>query len=161
MRILGIDPGNRESAYCFIENGKPTDFAKVSNAVMRERIYYRWIYPYVAVVEQVAGMGMAVGKDVFETVWWSGRFFEVLTAMNMLVHRVPRRDVKLHFCGSARAKDSNIITALVDRYDPERIYGKYGKGTKKNPGPLFGMSKDVWQALAVGLTWIDCHKKEE
>ena len=154
MRIIGIDPGNRETAYCFIEDGKPTIFRKLTNLFMLEQIYFGWQFEYVAVIEQISGMGMAVGKDVFETVWWSGRFCEAIEIMKRPVHRVPRRDVKLYLCGSARAKDSNIITAIVDRYDPERIYGKYGKGVKKNPGPLFGMSKDVWQAFAVGLTWI-------
>ena len=47
-------------------------------------------------------------------------------------HRqVPRRDVKLHHCGQARAKDANITQALVDRFAPGEP--NKGKGTKAEP----------------------------
>lgn len=153
--IIGIDPGNIESAYCFLEDGIPKQKAKITNFKLLEAIFYEWTMPYVAVIEQISGMGMAVGKDVFETCYWSGRISLAVEVMKREARRIPRRDVKLHLCGSARAKDSNIITALVDRYDPDRVFGKYGKGTKKNPGPLDGFAKDTWQALAVAVTYLD------
>jgi hypothetical protein len=55
-----------------------------------------------------------------------------------------RRDVKLHLCGSARAKDPNIRQALLDRFGPV--------GTKKAPGPLYGVKSHIWSALAVAVT---------
>ena len=55
----------------------------------------------------------------------------------------------MHLCGSAKAKDSNIRQAIIDRYggDPKRCIG-----TKKAPGPLYGISADQWAALALALT---------
>jgi len=64
-----------------------------------------------------------------------------------------RRDVKLNLCGSARAKASNIIQALVDRFASGEP--NYGKGTKKTPGWFYGFKADVWQAYALGVTYID------
>jgi hypothetical protein len=98
-------------------------------------------------------MGMAVGADVFETVYWSGIFARTIGLE--VVSRIPRHKVKMHLCGSMRAGNSNIITALVDRFDPLREYGKYGKGTKKRPGPLFGMKSHLYSALALAVTFWD------
>lgn len=106
------------------------------NEALRNRLEKKEISHDSCVIEMVACYGMAVGKEVFETCVWIGRFLERVDAK--LVYR---RDVKLHVCGSARAKDANIAQALRD---------KYGEvGTKKNPGPLFGIKSHLWAALAL------------
>jgi hypothetical protein len=58
--------------------------------------------------------------------------------------------VKLHLCGSSRAKDPNVRTALLDRFG-----GAGAKGTKAAPGPLYGIAADLWSALAIAVTWTD------
>ena len=98
-------------------------------------------------------MGMAVGATVFDTARYTGRLQEAMHRHNMSVHLCRRHVVKTVLCGTQRANDATITTRLVDIFDRDREFGKYGKGTKKAPGPLFGMAKDKWQALAVGLTW--------
>jgi hypothetical protein len=99
-------------------------------------------------IEKVESFGMAVGAEVFETVFWSGCFAEA--AHELILERVSRRAVKLNLCGSARAKDTNIRQALIDRYGGSSAIGK-----KASPGPLYGVSKDVWSALAVAVTAAD------
>jgi hypothetical protein len=59
-----------------------------------------------------------------------------------------RRDVKLSLCGSARAKDGNIRTALIDLHGGKEA----AIGRKKTPGPLWGVHADVWAALALAIT---------
>ena len=54
-------------------------------------------------------------------------------------------DVKGQICRDSRAKDSNVRQALIDRYG--------GPSTVKKGGVLHGVSKDVWAALAVGVTY--------
>ena len=63
-----------------------------------------------------------------------------------------RKDVKLHLCGSPRAKDSNIRQALIDRFGPGK---EKAIGLKKTPGPLYGVKSHVWAALAVAVTHLD------
>jgi hypothetical protein len=153
--ILAIDPGPTQSAWVVYRDGKPLDFAIVANDVLLERLR---ITGYEAVViEKVESYGMAVGRDVFETVFWSGRFAEA--AEPLPVDRIGRKAVKLHLCGNTRAKDSNIRQALIDRYGG--VGGKRAAiGLKASPGPLYGVSKDVWAALAVAVTYADQHEVE-
>jgi hypothetical protein len=114
----------------------------------------------------VASYGMAVGKDVFETVYWIGRFCEAAERSlarqgerEAAHHRVYRLDVKLHLCKDSRAKDGNIRQALIDRF-PATGGGKTPQiGVKSQPGPLFGIKSHLWAALGVAVTFAD--KQEE
>ena len=90
-----------------------------------------------------------------DTVYVSGRFHEAWHPQR--VERVPRRDVKLHLCGHARATDSNIKQAIVDRFGPST---EKAIGRKATPGPLYGIKQHCWAALAVALTWADQHGGE-
>ena len=144
MILLAIDPGPVESAWFRINHGVLSSGGKLPNDHMLAAIVSRIVPDDVLVIEKVASYGMPVGEDVFETVYWSGRFAQ---AFGGRVERVPRIAVKMHLCHNSRAKDGNIRQALIDRY------GK--PGTKKNPGPLYGVTGDLWSALAVGLTWLE------
>jgi hypothetical protein len=97
-------------------------------------------------IEMVASYGMAVGRTVFETCVWIGRFVEAWGDNWDFVYR---KDVKMHLCGQTRAKDSNIRQAIMDMYGSEKAIAI---GTKAKPGPLHGVSKDVWAALGVAIT---------
>lgn len=154
MRILAIDPGNTESGYAVIEmpEFKLLEFGKVPNEKLRDMIkIVPWHINAVA-MEMVGCYGMAVGKDVFETCVWIGRFIEAFDG-RCDVHYVYRKDEKICLCEDMRAKDSNIRQALVNRYAAFDF--KNGKGTKKNPDTFYGVSKDVWQAIAVGVTYYE------
>ena len=147
---LAVDPGPEESAY--VEIGKCGTLImahKAANERLLEYIRCR-VSRGTLVIEQIAAMGMSVGAEVFETVFWSGRFAEAFGMEK--VARVKRHEVKMHLCGNTRAKDGNIRQAIIDRYGPGK---EKAIGNKKKPGPLHGVSGDCWQALAAGLTWLD------
>jgi hypothetical protein len=147
MRLLAIDPGPRESAFLVLENGRICEFGKTLNSRL---ISYLWVgapeHTHL-VIEMIASYGMAVGVEVFETCVWIGRFTE---AGGPRVGYVYRKQVALHLCQSPRAKDSNVRAALIDRFGPP--------GTKRAPGATYGISKDVWSALAVAVTYADQSK---
>lgn len=103
------------------------------------------------ICEMVACYGMAVGKEVFQTVLWVGRFMEAATERDCQFHLVYRQDIKLHHCKSTKAKDSNVSQSLRDQYGQV--------GTKKSPGPLYGVKSHLWSALAIATYWSDTQIK--
>jgi hypothetical protein len=154
MNILAIDPGNEHSAwvqYDTAHSGRLVRFGKEPNATVLAAFPLFAKQADVLVCEMIASYGMPVGREVFDTCRWIGRFEERWVAESTggfsLMYR---KDVKLHLCGQARAKDANVAQSLRDRFG-----GNWCKGTKKKPGPLFGVSGDVWAALAVAVTWAD------
>lgn len=153
--ILAIDPGNIESGWAAIDSTsrRPLAFNKTPNDELLEQLVYT---PVDAVaIEMVASYGMPVGAEVFETCVWVGRFQQRLAdaRSGVPVELVKRQPVKLHHCQSSRAKDSNVIQALVDRFTPGA--SNFGKGTKAAPGWFHGFRKDVWQAYALAVYVAD------
>lgn len=143
ITFIAVDPGNERSALVWFDTdtGRPYGSAIVRNEEVVELVRDERI-----VCEMIASYGMPVGREVFETCVWIGRFVQVSRCYAMLY----RKDVKLHLCGSARAKDANVRQALLDLYG-----GKAAVGTKKKPGPLYGFRKDLWAALGVAVTYAD------
>lgn len=151
--VLAIDPGYRQSAYVALRAGDRVvvDHAVLDNADLLAMLR-RYRGESVVVIEMIESFGMAVGREVFATVHWSGRFTEAVEHRGGRVEQLARRIVKLHLCGQSRAKDPNVRAALLDLYGPGR---ELAVGTKARPGPLYGIAGDRWAALAVGVTYVD------
>lgn len=155
--LLAIDPGNTESGWVVIDAAtcEPTAFGKTTNdeLLLALQLTSLGTIP-VAVIEMVASYGMAVGADVFQTCVWVGRFQQTLADRTghepALVKRLP---VKVHHCHSAKANDSNVRQALVDRFAPGQP--NHGKGTKAAPGFFHGFAADIWQAMALAVYAAD------
>jgi hypothetical protein len=143
--ILAIDPGTNHSAWLRYDGSRPQGFGITANDVLVRALRSGGL-PDVVVIEKVESYGMAVGAEVFDTVLWAGRFAEA--AHRVPVVLLPRRAVKLALCGDSRAKDANIRQALLDRFG-----GSAAVGRKAAPGPLYGIARDVWSALAIAVTY--------
>ena len=146
MRVLAIDPGPKESGFVIYD--KNGDEGKIlESGVMETRNLLELVHSplgvHVVAIEMIASYGMAVGKDVFETCVWIGRIQQASPRPEK-VALVYRKDVEMFLCGSAKAKDANIRQALIDRVGPQ--------GTKKSPGPTYGVKSHAWAALAVAVT---------
>ena len=157
MRILGIDPGNALTAYALIEmpEFRLIRFEKIANEELRERRISELEGEGIddIAIEMVASYGMPVGREVFETCVWIGRFMEFLAERCRDAHWIYRAEEKMTLCKSMKAKDGNIRQALIDRYAKFDL--KNGKGTKSNPDIFYGVSADVWQAIAVAVTYYE------
>ncbi len=154
MRIIAIDPGSEQSAYVVYENESIKEFGIYSNEDMLSIVATR--YAECMAIEMIASYGMAVGKTVFDTCVWIGRIIQQFSERQKRpVHLVYRKDVKMYLCNSMRAKDSNIRQAIMDRYPATGGGKKPQIGTKQQPGPLYGISKDIWSALSVAITFAE------
>lgn len=150
--ILAIDPGPTESAYVLYD-GKLNAFAKVGNLTLLNDLLRNPDGFDNVVIEKIASYGMSVGAEVFETVYWTGRFAEAFEANRFnsrsRAERLERLKVKMHLCHDSRAKDANIRQAIIDRFGGK----EKAIGCKKSPGPLYGVSGDAWAALGLAITW--------
>ncbi len=160
--ILAIDPGNVESGVVLIEERtlKPVIAEKINNEELLDNIYSDFYKNYYNVaIEKIASYGMPVGETTFDTCIWIGRFYEAISSKypGVDIGFIYRKDEKMNLCSSMKAKDSNIIQALIDRFAPNTP--NKGKGTKKEPGWFYGFKKDIWQAYAVGVTYCDMYLK--
>lgn len=143
MNILAIDPGPVQSAMVLLGPDRKILEARIEGNEKVARILGvpPFGFPHVA-IEMIASYGMPVGAEVFETCTWIGRFEEAYVHKDLMA-RYFRKDIKLHLCGSNRARDSNVRQALIDLLGPA--------GIKKDPGPTYGIKKDMWAALAVAV----------
>jgi len=153
--ILAIDPGTTQSAYVVYRDGKVLEKGiganeNVLTLVTAYGIHGQRSYRSYIVCEWIESYGMPVGAEVFHTCRWVGRFEQA--SGNTPFVLLPRREVKMHMCNSARAKDANIRQALIDRFGGSR---EAAIGTKARPGPLYGISSHCWAALAVAVTFAD------
>lgn len=143
-RILAIDPGSERSAWLMFD-GRVNAFGIDANEAVLHDLRIRFRSPTVVVIEQIRSYGMSVGAEVFDTVHWAGRFTEAVHPVPAV--QLPRIKVKQAICHDSRAKDANIRAALIDRFG--------GTPAIRKGGPLYGISKDVWSALAIAVTYAD------
>jgi hypothetical protein len=149
--VIGCDPGPEKSALVCFDGEIVTDAMFGENASIE-----MWLgglvdggVRSVLVIEKVESFGMAVGAEVFETVFHSGRFAKAFEPRQ--VERLPRRVIKQHLCHTARATDANIRQAILDQFGgADKAIGR-----KKTPGPLYELKGHMWSAFAVALTWYD------
>lgn len=154
MKILAIDPGTTESAYCLMdEKYAVLDKGKVRNDELLRYIWAKYKQIDYLVVEMIASYGMAVGAEVFETCTMIGQIERTADIKGIPHSRIFRLEEKMAICHSSKANDANIRRALIDRFARHDL--QRGVGKKNNPDHFYGFKKDIWAAFAVGVTWLD------
>lgn len=143
--ILAIDPGPIQSALVICDQEGIVRFGKYTNDEVLVLVESSKRRCNRLVIEMIQSFGMPVGAEVFETCVWIGRFMQAFGAER--VDRLNRPAIKTHLCATPRAKDANVRQALIDRFG--------GKSATRKGGALYGISGDVWSALAVAVTWWD------
>lgn len=150
---LAIDPGPVKSGWCLTRDSEVMDSGVWENPDMLAHVQHRHfqINPTRLAIEMIASYGMPVGREVFETCVWIGRFVQAWHNPNS-VRLVYRKDVKMHLCGTTKAKDGNVRQAIIDLYPASGGGATPQIGTKAHPGPLYGVSSHAWPAIGVALT---------
>lgn len=156
MMIFAIDPGSTQSAYCMMNgDALPLHFDKVPNAelVSLIRTYSKSLT--AVIIERVASYGMPVGREIFDTCEWIGRYTQVADDLNLPVEYILRQEEKLFICKSPKANDATIRKALIDRFATHDF--KTGKGNSRSPDFFYGFKADEWMAFATGIVYL-CKK---
>ena len=159
IRVLGIDPSNKDhngAVLLEIEDGRLViskrmltggeDVVQTIRGCASEESDTK----LTIFCEDIACMGMLVGRDVFQTCFWIGEYRRVAKDLGIDFRLVSRSTIRLHHCHSSRAKDKNIRARMIERFG---YYGSgtTGLGTKKDPGMLYGIKGDMWSALAISV----------
>jgi hypothetical protein len=153
-RVLAIDPGYERSAFVLVDTDPfrvlEHEIGANGPLLVGLGILDATYHPESVVIESLQSYGMPAGRELFETAWWSGRFFQVLSDatvwQKVKIHRPTRPAIKTAVCGRTQGvRDANIRRALLDLYGPQ--------GTRRNPGPTYGLRADEWQALALVRWW--------
>lgn len=149
--ILAIDPGQHKSGVVFYDGVN----VYAPRVIDNRKILAPDFLPHEmhSAIEMVASYGMSVGESTFETVLWIGRFIQHFGEENVTL--VYRKDVKMHLCNSMRAKDTNVRQAIIDKFEPTGGGKRPQFGTKKQPGPLYGVTSHAMSALAVAVTYYE------
>ena len=156
MKIMVIDPGDKKSAWLVFDTAEflVLDFGLTENAGVVDLLQSQHFNCSRLIAELVKSYGNVIGDPILKTAFWTGRFVQAFgDDENSFL--VPRKTIVTHLCGRATASDKNIRQALIDAF-PATGGGKTPAiGTKSKPGPLYGISKDVWAALAVAVYWTE------
>jgi hypothetical protein len=106
--------------------------------------------PEFMISEMIACYGMTAGKSLFETCVWIGRFIDAFcnakkdkNAYSLMY----RGEIKKNIAHVSKGGDAQVNAGLRERMGD--------KGTKKEPGPMYGMMNDLNAALCVALTFKD------
>src|SRR5574340_1845260 len=152
MIVLAVDPGTTHSGHVLFDGARVLDSGVLRNAELLERIHTIGAYvaaelhqPVALAIERFEARGMPIGDESIQTVIWSGRFQQAWHTPDEVM-LVKRSAVKLGLCGTNRAKDSSIRQALLDMLGAQ--------GTKRSPGPTYGVASHAWAALAVAVIAI-------
>lgn len=153
-RVAAIDPGYRQSALVVFD-GVVREHRIEENEALLERIEAECaVIADVLVLEQMRNMGMNVGIEIFDSVYWSGMFAHAWKPRP--VARIDRTSVKRHHQVGIGG-DKSVRGALISRFGP---YKDDALGTKAKPGPLYGIKADEWSALAIATCWWDLHRPQ-
>lgn len=148
MIVLGIDPGPLKSGIIRWDGKKQWGAEIIDNM---DLFAYLMDAPEDLIVVEIMSSSYShvAGKDIMQTQLWAGKF---LGAFDKYKIEVFRSQVSKYFCNITGANDAQLKSGIVDIVDPMREFGKLGKGTKKNPGPLYGISEShIWDALAYAM----------
>lgn len=139
--IFAVDAGSTVSSWVLFDTAAQTIFDKELDMPNAELLAIIGIASYnVFAFEQLAPFGFVVGKEVFDTIEWNGRFRHAAEIRAVTVFPVKRKQCVVHHTGSAKGGDSAIRTAMLARFGKEKTEG---------------VTYDLWQALSVAAFAAD------
>lgn len=162
MIVLGIDPGPETSGVVIYDSAakrvlwsdasastdevlrafEPGGFADLCNRAWAEAV----------VIEQVESYGIP-GNSLLMTAEVCGRFRQrAIDSFGVAPVLMPRREVKRVLGVVGGGADGQVREAMLARHGGTK---QAAQGSKKAPGPLYGLSSHAWQALGLVVAWME------
>ena len=152
MKIIGIDPGNEETAYAVMAE----DYTVIEADKQANDQFLDYTLPALirsgintVVVEGIQSYGMAVGKTVFETCYIVGECRRVAKLEGAEVRIYARPEYARALVGGMKVKDSTVRQALMTRF---------GGDKKGEPLYLLKGNSDKRSAFAIAVYHADKRK---
>tara|TARA_R110000824_G_scaffold130895_1_gene292787 strand:- start:248 stop:727 length:480 start_codon:yes stop_codon:yes gene_type:complete len=148
--VLGVDPGPTScgiALYCS-DRGKVLSARKDITVESLLLVLSDPVVCDVVALERVQSYGIA-GATLLQTSEVVGRIWQAAKLGGYPVELYYRREVlrALDVTGKGN-RDSLVRQRLIEMHGGDRVSAV---GTKKQPGPLYGVASHAWQALAVAL----------
>lgn len=142
MNIIGIDPGTNDGAVVVWDT---LQRQIVFHEIMPNNELLEWLRNQDDAedvsCETIMSYGQRVGAETFETCFFIGRVMEICHRRKQRFTPVKRKDVIMVHCASNKASDADVRAAMI------AYVGQ--PGSKKAPGPTYGISSHTWSALAI------------
>ena len=149
--ILGIDPGPTTCGIVRYSSTEERVLWSDGAATLDEALYQvRARRQDLVLIERVESYGIA-GADLLRTAEVGGRLYEAAVSSGQRVEWVPRREVCTWLDVTGAGKDRQVREVCVALHGSGKAEAV---GTKKSPGPLYGVSAHGWQALGMVLAWL-------
>lgn len=152
MRILAIDPGPTTCGVVSVDMAARRLVVCYPKATIDEALSAvagsAWDGTDHVVIERVKA-GRHAGDSYLQTSESVGRLWQMGIVAGVPVSLMYRTEVLrwLDLLGISGNRDSAVTRELISRFGGSTA--SEVKGTKNNPGPLYGISGHAWQALAV------------
>jgi hypothetical protein len=149
--IIGIDPGSDKSAMVIWDTRGQKIISHIwdTNSKIERRLSVERHVCTVLAVEYPYLFGKKVWQQVIDTAFVIGRFVKTFEptygeeVSNRMIYYINSNAWRIFISGQRGAKDSAVKQAIMSKYG--------GKGTKDNPGILYGIADHEWDALSVCL----------
>jgi len=159
---IGIDPGQRHSGIVllrdpfnverFIEASVDSDNTDVI-AWLRDRVAI--LRPAVIVIEDMQATGVPCGHALLDTARWIGQLKEAAqhtaSVYGGKVVMLTRSKVRMLL---GAKKDGAVRQAVLAMFRKTGGGTTEQVGTKKWPGPLYGVTGHAWQAVGVCIAYL-------
>jgi hypothetical protein len=144
--VVGIDPGDTQSAYAVVDaNYEVVEADKVENEDLALFLKCTLVDTHV-VVEGIQSYGMPVGRNVFDTCYQIGRILQICDDLGLPWTIYNRPEYTKAICGVQKINDSVLRQALLLRFGGD----KKGEPLNKLKG-----STDKRSAFAIAAYHLD------
>ena len=153
--VLGLDPGATSTGCVIMDpvglvvkkmgDSYNEDMVGMINYVARRKT--EWNVDHLA-IEFVHVRGQIMSSELIQTIYWTGRFVEAWSPREFSL--IDRKDVKMLLCGRSTAQNTHVRAALLALFPQTGGGAIPAIGTKKDPGPLYGLTGNH-QVAAIGV----------